>query len=119
MPLPLFALGFSLPWTAAIVVVAAVGFCTPLVNAPLMGVLTVRTPEALRPKVLTAVLAVSSLAGPLGFVVAGESLRYVPLSTFFLVLPALILLGSLAFAWVVLRRGADQETLSVSPVAHG
>ncbi len=119
MPLPLFLLGFSVPWTAAILVVAAVGFCTPLVNAPLMGVLTVRTPEALRPKVLTAVLAVTSLAGPLGFVVAGESLRFVPLSTFFFVLPALILLGSLTFAGVVLRRRNSPDTLSASRIAHG
>ena len=119
MPLPLFLLGFSVPWTAAILIVAAVGFCTPLVNAPLMGVLTVRTPEALRPKVLTAVLAVTSLAGPLGFVVAGESLRFVPLSTFFFVLPALILLGSLAFAGVVLRRRTSPDTVSPSRIAHG
>jgi MFS family permease len=119
MPLPLFVLGFSVPWTAAIVVVAAVGFCTPLVNAPLMGVLTVRTPEALRPKVLTAVLTVASLAGPLGFVVAGETLRYVPLSTFFFVLPALLLLGSLAFAGVILRRGSRPDALSPSRIAHG
>ena len=120
MPLPLFLLGFSVPWTAALVIVAAVGFCTPLVNAPLMGVLTVRTPEALRPKVLTAVLAVTSLAGPFGFVVAGESLRFVPLSTFFFVLPALILLGSLTFAGVVLRRrDSPPDTLSPSPIAHG
>ena len=119
MPLPLFLLGFSVPWTAALVVVAAVGFCTPLVNAPLMGVLTVRTPEALRPKVLTAVLAVTSLAGPLGFVVAGESLRFVPLSTFFFVLPALILLGSLTFAGVILRRRNSPNPLSPSPIAHG
>jgi hypothetical protein len=121
MPLPLFVLGFSVPWSAAIMVVASVGFCTPLVNAPLMGVLTVRTPEALRPKVLTAVLAVTSLAGPLGFVVAGETLRFVPLSTFFFVLPALILLGSLAFAGVVLRRGNSPDTLAPSPsrIAHG
>ena len=119
MPLPLFLLGFSVPWTAALVIVAAVGFCTPLVNAPLMGVLTVRTPEALRPKVLTAVLAVTSLAGPFGFVVAGESLRFVPLSTFFFVLPALILLGSLTFAGVVLRRRDSPDTLSPSPIAHG
>jgi hypothetical protein len=118
MPLPLFLLGLSLPWTAAILVVAAVGFCTPLVNAPLMGVLTVRTPEALRPKVLTAVMAVTSMAGPLGFVVAGESLRFVPLSTFFFVLPALILLGSLTFAGVVLRRRKRPDTLSSSPIAH-
>ena len=119
MPLPLFVLGFSVPWTAAIVVVAAVGFCTPLVNAPLMGVLTVRTPEALRPKVLTAVLAVASLAGPLGFVVAGESLRFVPLSTFFFVLPALLLLGSLTFAGVVLSRRGSPDTLAPSRIAPG
>ncbi len=119
MPLPLFLLGFSVPWTTAIVVVAAVGFCTPLVNAPLMGVLTVRTPEALRPKVLTAVLAVTSMAGPLGFVVAGEALRFVPLSTFFFVLPALILLGSLTFAGVILRRRNSPDTLSPSRIAHG
>ena len=112
MPLPLFLLGFSLPWTAALVVVAAVGFFTPLVNAPLMGVLTVRTPEALRPKVLTAVLAVSSLAGPLGFVAAGLSLRFVPLSTFFFVLPALLLLGGVTFAGVVLRRRNSPDVLS-------
>jgi MFS family permease len=115
MPLPLFLLAFSEPWPAAVAVVAAVGFCTPLVNAPLMGVLTVRTPEALRPKVLAAVLAVATLSGPLGFVAAGESLRVVELSTFFVVVPAFLLLGSLAFAGVVLRyRGEHRESPEVS-----
>jgi hypothetical protein len=73
----------------------------------------------LRPKVLTAVLTVSSLAGPLGFVVAGESLRFVSLSTFFLILPALILLGSLTFAGVVIRRRDSADTLSPPQIAHG
>ena len=118
MPLPLFLLSFSVPWTAAIVVVAAVGFCTPLVNAPLMGVLTVRTPEALRAKVLTAVIGVASMAGPLGFVVAGQSLRFVPLSRFFVVLPALLVVGSLTFAWVALRRRSI-DAMSLSRIAPG
>ena len=118
MPLPLFLLSFSVPWTAAIVVVAAVGFCTPLVNAPLMGVLTVRTPEALRAKVLTAVIGVASMAGPLGFVVAGQSLRFVPLSRFFVVLPALLVVGSLTFAWVALRRRSI-DAVSLSRIAPG
>ena len=118
MPLPLFLLSFSVPWTAAIVVVAAVGFCTPLVNAPLMGVLTVRTPEALRAKVLTAVIGVASMAGPLGFVVAGQSLRFVPLSTFFVVMPALLVVGSLTFAGVVLRRRSI-DGMPLSRIAPG
>jgi MFS family permease len=118
MPLPLFLLSFSVPWTAAIAVVAAVGFCTPLVNAPLMGVLTVRTPEALRAKVLTAVIGVASMAGPLGFVVAGQSLRFVPLSTFFVVMPALLVVGSLTFAGVVLRRRSI-DGMPLSRIAPG
>ena len=38
MPLPLFLLGISMPWAAAMVVLAAFGFFTPLVNAPLFGI---------------------------------------------------------------------------------
>ncbi|HEX6761939.1 MAG TPA: MFS transporter [Gaiellaceae bacterium] len=118
MPLPLFLLAFSLPATASIAVVAVVGFFTPLVNAPMMGLLTVRTPEALRPKVLTAVMTVATMAGPLGFVAAGEALRYVPLSRFFVILPALLTIGALAFAAVLLRHRREQD-LSLSRVAHG
>ncbi|HEY7397768.1 MAG TPA: MFS transporter [Gaiellaceae bacterium] len=119
MPLPLFFLAFSLPWTASIFVVAAAGFFTPLINAPMMGLLTVRTPEALRPKVLTAVMTVATLAGPLGFVVAGEALRYVPLSHFFVVLPALLTLGGVAFAVVLLRNRHAPNVPSLPRVAHG
>ena len=119
MPLPLFLLAFSLPWPASIAIVAGVGFFTPLVNAPLMGLLTVRTPEALRAKVLTALFTVASLAGPLGFVAAGEALRYVPLSRFFIVLPALFTIGALAFAGVLLRNRRSPDAPSLPRVAHG
>ena len=120
MPLPLFLLAASMPWGAALVVVAAFAFFSPLVNAPIVGVLTVRTPEALRPKVMTAVMTVASLAGPLGFLGAGVALRTISLSTLFVVLPALLTLGGLAFAAILLRHdGAAADLAGVPNVAHG
>ncbi len=103
MPLPLWLLAMSLPWGAAMVVLACFGFFTPLVNAPIIGVLTVRTPPALRPKVMTAVMTVATLAGPLGFLAAGEALRYVSLSTLFVAIAAGLTVGGLVFAAVLLR----------------
>jgi predicted MFS family arabinose efflux permease len=103
MPLPLFLLAPRTPWPAATVVIAAFAFFTPLVNAPVIGLLTVRTPAELRPKVLTAVMTVATMAGPFGFIAAGYALRYVALGPFFIGLSALLTLGGLAFAAVLLR----------------
>ena len=103
MPLPLWLLAVPLPWTAALVVLAAFGFFTPLVNAPIFGVLTVRTPAALRPKVMTSVVTVATLAGPLGFLAAGEALRYYSLTQVLVAIAAAFTLCGLAFATVLLR----------------
>jgi hypothetical protein len=54
---------------------AASSFFGPLVNAPLIGVITMRTPEAIRAKVMTAVLTTAMLAGPAGMAVAGPLLQ--------------------------------------------
>jgi MFS family permease len=119
MPLPLYLLALPLPWALSSVVVGAFAFFAPLVNAPLAGVLTVRTPEALRPKVITAVFSVATIAGPLGFLAAGEALRYVSLSAFFLVVSALMTFGGLAFATVLLRNSSVPDVVSMPDAAHG
>ncbi|HZR95182.1 MAG TPA: MFS transporter [Gaiellaceae bacterium] len=119
MPLPLFLLAVSMPWGAALAVVGAFAFFSPLVNAPIIGVLTVRTPAALRPKVMTSVMTVATVAGPLGFLAAGLALRYVSLATLFVVLPALLTIGGLAFAGVLLRHRASPDVAAVPNVAHG
>jgi MFS family permease len=119
MPLPLFLLAVSMPWGAALLVVAAFAFFTPLVNAPIIGMLTVRTPEALRPKVMTAVMTIATMAGPFGFLATGVVLRYISLSTLFVVLPAVLALGGLAFASILLRNGAATDVVAVPDVAHG
>jgi MFS family permease len=103
MPLPLFFLSPTTPWPVATLIIAAFAFFTPLINAPIIGIITVRTPAELRPKVMTAVMTVATMAGPLGFIVAGYVLRNVTLGSFFLGLPALLTLGGLAFAAVLLR----------------
>ena len=103
MPLPLFLLSPTTPWPAATLIVAGFGFFMPLVNAPVLGLLTVRTPVELRPKVLTAVMTIATMAGPVGFIVAGYVLRYVALGPFFLGLPVLLTIAGLAFAAVLLR----------------
>jgi MFS family permease len=109
MPLPLFLLAPRTPWPVATVIVGGFAFFTPLVNAPVIGLLTVRTPAELRPKVMTAVMTVASMAGPFGFIAAGYVLRHVALGPFFVGLPALLTLGSLAFAVVVLRASEPDQ----------
>ena len=72
IPIPL--LGLPLPAGAVIAVLFAGAIFGPLVNAPLIGVLTTRTPEALRPKVMTGVITMAMLAGPIGLLVVGPLL---------------------------------------------
>jgi hypothetical protein len=120
MPLPLFLLSPHLPWPAAMVIVGGFAFFTPLVNAPIIGVLTVRTPQELRPKVMTAVMTVATMAGPFGFIAAGYVLRHASLGVFFVGLPALLTLGGLGFAAVLLRQPrAAAGDVAVANVAHG
>jgi predicted permease len=106
-----------MPWGAAMVVVASFAFFTPLVNAPIIGVLTVRTPQALRPKVMTAVMTVATIAGPLGFFGAGEALRWISVQSLFLVVAAALTAGGLAFAGVLLRNGRSTAGPTIPAVA--
>jgi hypothetical protein len=90
-----------------LVVLAAFGFCAPLVNAPLLAILTLRPPEALRPKVVTAVMTISVVIGPLGFLAVGQALQYVGMPVVFLAIAAGFSVGALAFA-AALRRGEEE-----------
>jgi MFS family permease len=112
MALPLWLLIVSMPWWSVIVVIAAFGACAPLVNAPMIAVLTVRTPAALRPKVMTAVMTISGIVGPLGFLAAGFGLQYVSLTFVFVVVAAGFTLGALLFSAAV-RNGDVQAAPAV------
>ena len=119
MPLPLWLLGIAMPWGAALVVVGAFAFFSPLVNAPIIGILTVRTPAALRPKVMSAVMTVALLAGPLGFLLTGQAVSRLSIYTLFLIIAAALTVGSVAFALVLLRSRAAPDLVAMPDVAHG
>jgi predicted MFS family arabinose efflux permease len=107
MAAPLWLLALDLPWPIVIVVLAAFGFCIPFVNAPVLSIVTVRPPEALRPKVITAVMTISVLIGPLGFLAVGQALQYVGMPVEFLAIAAGFTVGALAFV-AALRRGEEE-----------
>lgn len=106
MPLPVFGLVAHAPWPVAMLLIGGFGFFAPLTNAPIFGLLTVRTPAALRPKVLSAVMAVATLAGPLGFVAASQLVaHWLSVQSLFLVVAAGLLATAFVFAGVLLQNG--------------
>lgn len=112
LTLPVFALSLDLPVPAVMVALAMSSFFGPLVNAPLIGVITMRTPEVIRAKVMTSVLTMAMLAGPLGMVVAGPLLEAWGPHPVFLLVATGQLLATIPFAIVAF--GGEQ----VAPVAE-
>ena len=113
--IPIFALAIELPVPAVMVALATSSFFSPLVNAPLIGVITMRTPEALRAKVMTAVLTFALLAGPLGLLVVGPLLQSWGPRPVFLLIAAGELTATLFFAAVVWRRRPDIRAAAADP----
>ena len=106
LTLPIFALALELPVPAVMAALALSSFFGPLVNAPLIGVITTRTPEALRAKVMTAVITAAMLAGPVGMLVAGPLLESWGPRQVFLLVATGQLLATMPFAVVAFRERA-------------
>jgi hypothetical protein len=71
LTLPNWLLPLPVPLLVVVGALALSAVFGPLVNAPLISMITMRCPEALRPKVMTAILTVALLAGPAGLLAAG------------------------------------------------
>jgi MFS family permease len=113
--LPVFVLVFELPAWAIVAALFTSSLFGPLVNAPLIAMITTRTPEALRAKVMTSVLTFALVAGPAGLFAAGPILQAWGPHPVFGIVAAGQLAASLFFASVALR--APREAASVVPAA--
>ncbi|MFN2471767.1 MAG: MFS transporter [Gaiellaceae bacterium] len=101
--LPRWLLSLGLPAQGVVGAVAASSFWNPIGNAPMLGVMTIRTPPELRAKVMTAVVTFVVLAGPVGLVAAGPLIEALGPQRFFLVIAAGMTAVSVYFAFVTLR----------------
>jgi hypothetical protein len=103
LTIPIFLLALQLPVPGVMAALAMSSVFGPLVNAPLITVITTRTPEALRAKVTTAVITTAMLAGPVGFLVAGPLLEAWGPHAVFLLVASVELLATLPFLAVAFR----------------
>jgi predicted MFS family arabinose efflux permease len=100
---PMWVLPFLPPWPVVGIALFVGMFFTPLINGPFFAVLTSRTPDALRAKVMTAVISINTLAAPLGFLVAGQVLERWGVAPLFTLVAIGITLAALSFAAIALR----------------
>jgi predicted MFS family arabinose efflux permease len=100
---PLWVLPFLPPWPVVFAALFAAMFCTPLINGPLVAVLTSRTPAGLRAMTITAVISLNTLAAPLGFLLAGQVLEHWGVVPLFTVVVAGVTWMAIAYGAIVLR----------------
>ncbi len=115
LTLPIWLLPLGLPVGGVMAVLFLSSAFGPLVNAPLIGVITMRTPESLRPKVMSAVLTFALLAGPAGLLAVGPLLAGIGVYKVFLVIAAGQTLASAVFA-VAAARAPRRTGAEVAPV---
>jgi MFS family permease len=104
LTLPLWLLVVPLPALLVMAVLLVSSAFGPLINAPLIGLITMRTPEALRAKVMTAVLTFALVAGPVGLLAVGPLLEAWGPHWVFLLVAAGELVAALFFAVVAFRQ---------------
>jgi MFS family permease len=115
---PLWVLPFLPPWYVVFVALFVATLFTPLINGPLIAVLTARTPENLRAMVITAVISINTLAAPLGFLVAGQVLERFGVAPLFALTVAGVTWMAIVYAAIVLRhRDVDIPVAAAEPAA--
>ena len=116
LTVPLWLLPLDLPaWGVMAALFTAMLF-TPLVNGPTIGLITARTPVDLRPKMMTALISISTLSAPAGFLVAGQLLEPWGVERVFAAVAIGMTGAALAFAAIALRH-RDETAPEVSAVA--
>jgi MFS family permease len=117
LALPLWLLVPELPLVAAGIALFVAAGAIPLMNAPYLTMLSTRVPAPLRGPVLQSVITINTLAGPLGYVVAGPLFDRAGLHSAYLLVAVLASLAAVNFVTALsaagmLRREAAPEAVA-------
>ncbi len=107
--LPLWIVVAPVSWPVVCAAVVLCGLFVPMVNAPIMGMLTTRPPVALRAKVMTAVMAASGSGGPLGRLIIGPLYRYHGNAAVWTEIAGGMTVGAVLFVIVAARAPAEVD----------
>ncbi len=113
--IPLWVLPFLPPWPVVFAALFLATLFTPLVNGPTLGVMTSRTPVALRAKVMAAAISANTLAAPLGFVVAGQVLERWGIVPLFTAVVLGITWMAIVFAAITWRHDDSEPAVAAEP----
>jgi len=114
--IPLWALLFDVPPAVAVGAIFACAFFVPSLNAPVLGLFSLRSPPALRGKTMTALVTANSLARPLSFAAAGPLLVHAGLTATFLVAAAGLTIAAAVFVLGTAQVGAAARHIDASGV---
>jgi hypothetical protein len=113
--LPIWTLAFAVPPWAAVSALAVSGLATPFLNAPIITLLTVRTPTALRGKVMTTTSTAEMAAGPLGYALTGPVFAGLGLAGAYALVAAGLTAGMAILIRTVLRASSSRPSPRPSP----
>ncbi len=100
---PLLLLGVAMPSIGVMGVLFAAGLGA-VATSPIMALLTTRAPDELRAKVMTAVITIVTISGPLTVLVVGRLLESIDVRTLLFALAIGRVAMAVAFAMIVPRR---------------
>lgn len=119
--LPLYVVAAPVPWPVVALAVVCCGLFIPLLNAPVLGLITTRPPAALRAKVITAGFTASALGGPAGRLVVGPVYRWAGNTGVWIEIAGGMSVGALLFLAAVWRSspGDAADVAAMAAVAQG
>jgi MFS family permease len=119
LALPLWLLALPLTaWQFGLVLLVS-GVFTPMLNAPLITLILLRTPEELRAQTITFVMTANLLAGPLGYALVGPALQAWGLSTVLLVVAGGITLAALLMTTIIKVDAQAQDPVDGEAAVSG